>query len=107
MQRDAHSFRHHLYPVLDERLPSNVLRVSEGGRVIQQSNRTYVDIGRYLAFNIVAQGPGVNFMRSKLEESMTTIGLGRKATADIASAALAEHERQLKEAAASKPGPRL
>lgn len=107
MQRDGHSTRHHLYPVLDERLPSNVLRVSEGGRVIQHGNRTYVDIGRYLAFHIVRQGPGVNFIRSKLEESMTAIGLGRKATADLANAALAEHERQAEEAAASQPTPRL
>jgi hypothetical protein len=66
-----------------------------------------VDAGRFLAFHITQQGPGVHFMRSVLQESLMTIGRSRKATSDIANAALAEHERGLSEAAARRPGPRL
>lgn len=100
-----HSTRYHLYPVIDETLPPNVLSISDGGTTIRHGNAQYVEGGRFLAVRIVQQGAGVNFMLAVLQDSMMKIGKARGATAKMARAALARHEQQEQDAVQQRPGP--
>lgn len=100
-----HSTRYHLFPVIDESLPANVLSISDDGMIIRHGNMQYVEGGRFLAVQIVQQGGGVNFMRAVLQDSMMKIGRARAATAKMARAELARHEQQQQQAAQRRPGP--
>ncbi|MCB1685754.1 MAG: hypothetical protein R3E82_08695 [Pseudomonadales bacterium] len=100
-----HSTRYHLFPVIDETLPANVLSINNDGTTIRHGNMQYVEGGRFLAVQIVQQGAGVNFMRAVLQDSMMKIGKARGATTKMARAALASHEQQEQNAAQRRPGP--
>lgn len=102
-----HSTRYHLFPVIDENLPPNVLSISDDGRIIRHGNARYVEGGRFLAVQITQQGAGVHFMKTVLEDSMMKIGRSRAATAQMASDALARHEQQEREAAQQRSGPQI
>lgn len=100
-----HSTRYHLFPIIDESLPPNVLSISDDGIVIRHGNRQYIEGGRFLAVQITQQGAGVHFMRTVLQDSMMKIGRARGATAQMANAALARHEQEKRDAVQERAGP--
>ncbi|MEZ5560132.1 MAG: hypothetical protein R3E86_16500 [Pseudomonadales bacterium] len=102
---NSHSTRYHLFPVIDDSLPPNVLSISGDGMIIRHGNAQYVEGGRFLAIQIVQQGSGVNFMRAVLQDSMMKIGRARGATAQMAQAALARHEREVRAATQQRRSP--
>lgn len=107
LRNNPMSTRYHLYPVIDESLPANVLSISGDGKSISYGNRRFFEAGRFLAVQITRQGAGVYFLRTVLEDSMMKIGRARGVTRQMANDALARHELQMKAATQQRLGPSL